>query len=55
MIKKIILKMCKITGLTPYDVMESLVSGAITAVLLLASVYPTCWAIVKIAGMVGLR
>ena len=47
--------MCKITGLTPYDVMESFASGAITAVLLMLSVYPTCWMIVKIAKMVGLR
>ena len=55
MIKRLILKVCKITGLTPYDVMESLVSGAITAVLLMLSVYPTSWVIVKIAEMVGLR
>lgn len=55
MIKKLILRVCKITGLTPYDVMESFISGVITALLLLVSVYPACWTIVKIAEVVGLR
>ena len=55
MMKKIILKVCKITGLTPYDVMESFISGVVTAVLLLASVYPTFYIAVKVAEMVGLR
>lgn len=55
MIKKLILKVCKLTGLTPYDVMEGFVSGVITALLLLVSVYPTFYIMVKVAEMVGLR
>ena len=54
MIKKLILKVCKITGLTPYDVMENLVSGVVTAVLLLASVYPTFYTIAAIGKLLGL-
>lgn len=55
MIKRLILKVCKLTGLTPYDVMESFVSGAITALLLAVSVYPTFYIVVRVAEMVGLR
>ena len=55
MIKRLILNVCKITGLTPYDVMEGFVSGAITAVLLLISVYPTFYIMVRVAEMVGLK
>lgn len=54
MIKRLILRVCKITRLTPYDVMESFVSGAITAVLLLVSVYPTFYAIATIGKLLGL-
>ena len=55
MIKRLILKVCKLTGLTPYDVMESFVSGVVMALLLLVSVYPTFYIMVKAAEMVGLR
>lgn len=51
MIKRLILKACKITGLTPYDVMENFVSGAITAILLLISVYPTFYTIAAIGKL----
>ena len=54
MIKRLILKVCKLTGLTPYDVVESFVSGAITAVLLLVSVYPTFYTIATIGKILGL-
>ena len=53
MIKRLILNVCKLTGLTPYDVVEGFVSGAITALLLLISVYPTFYLIAKIAKMFG--
>lgn len=52
MIKKLILKVCKLTGLTPYDVMESFVSGVITAALLMASIYPTCWMIATVGNLI---
>lgn len=55
MIKKLILKICDITELTPYEVVESFLQGSITAILSMASVYPFFWSIVKIAEIVGLR
>ena len=54
MIKRLILNVCKLTGLTPYDVMESFVSGAVTALLLLVSVYPAFYAIAAIGKLLGL-
>lgn len=54
MIKNLILRVCKITGLTPYDVMESFVSGVIAALLLLISVYPTFYTIATIGKLLGL-
>lgn len=54
MIKRLILKACELTGLAPYDVMESFVSGVIAALLLLVSVYPTFCTIATIGKLLGL-
>ena len=53
MIKRLILKACDLTGLAPYDVMEGFVSGFITALLLLVSVYPTFYTIAAIGKLLG--
>lgn len=55
MIKKLMLKIYKESGLTPYDQMEAFIYGAIWACLLMLSIYPTFYIMVKVAEMVGLR
>ena len=53
MIKKAILKIQKETGAKPYDIMQAFVYGAIWALVLIGSIYPACWVLVKIAKMLG--
>lgn len=53
MIKKAILKIQKETGANPYDIMQDFVYGAIWALVLVGSIYPACWVLVKIAEMFG--
>ena len=53
MIKKAILKLQKETGASPYDIMQAFVYGAIWALVLIASIYPVCWVLVKIGEMLG--
>lgn len=55
MIKKIMLKIYEESGLTPYAQMEAFVYGALWACLLMLSIYPTFYIIVKVAEVVGLR
>lgn len=54
MIKKAILKMQKETGASPYEIMSAFVYGAIWALLLVGSIYPACWVMVKIAEALGI-
>lgn len=51
MVKKAILKIQKETGASPYDIMQAFVYGAIWALVLIGSIYPVCWVLVKIAEM----
>ena len=53
MIKKAILKIQKETGTSPYDIMQAFIYGAIWALVIVLSIYPLCWAIVKIAEITG--
>ena len=53
MIKKAILKIQKETGATPYEIMSAFVYGAIWALVIVLSIYPLCWVMVKIAEVVG--
>lgn len=53
MIKKAILKIQKETGASPYDIMQAFIYGAIWALVIVLSIYPLCWAIVKVAEMLG--
>lgn len=53
MIKKAILELQKETGASPYDIMSAFICGAIWALVLIGSIYPACWIIVKIAEMLG--
>lgn len=53
MIKQAILKIQKETGANPYDIMSSFIYGAIWALVLIGSIYPVCWVLVKIAEMFG--
>ena len=51
MIKKAILKIQKETGASPYDIMQAFIYGAIWALVIALSIYPLCWAMVKVAEM----
>lgn len=53
MIKKAILKLQKETGASPYDIMQAFVYGALWALVLVCSIYPICWVLVKIAEVFG--
>lgn len=53
MIKKVILKLQQETGASPHDIMSAFIYGAIWALVLVGSIYPACWVLVKIAGMLG--
>lgn len=53
MIKKAILKLQKETGASPYDIMSAFIYGAIWALVLVGSIYPMCWTLVKIAEVTG--
>lgn len=53
MIKKAILKLQKESGASPHDIMSAFIYGAIWALVLIGSIYPTCWVLVKIAEAVG--
>ena len=53
MIKKAILEIQKQTGANPYDIMQAFIYGAIWGLVIVLSIYPTCWALVKIAEMLG--
>lgn len=55
MIKKLMLKIYKESGLTPYDQMEAFIYGALWACIFFLSIYPTFWILVKVAEMLGLR
>ena len=55
MIKKLMLKIYKESGLTPYAQMEAFIYGALWACLLMLSIYPAFYIMVKVAEMVGLR
>ena len=54
MIKKIMLKIYRESGLTPYEQMEAFIYGALWACVLMLSIYPTFYIMVKVAEMVGL-
>ena len=53
MIKKAILKIQKETGASPYDIMSAFIYGAIWGLVIAGSIYPLCWAVVKIAEITG--
>lgn len=53
MIKKAILKLQKESGASPHDIMSAFIYGAIWALVLVGSIYPMCWVIVKIAEITG--
>lgn len=53
MIKKAILKIQEETGASPYDIMSAFIYGAIWGIVIASSIYPLCWAIVKIAETTG--
>lgn len=53
MIKKAILKLQKETGAKPYDIMSAFIYGTIWALVLVGSIYPVCWVMVKVAEMLG--
>lgn len=53
MIKKAILKIQKETGLSPYSIMEAFLYGAIWGAILVGSIYPACWVLVKIGELLG--
>ena len=53
MIKKAILKLQQETGASPYDIMSAFIYGAIWGLVIAGSIYPLCWAIVKMAEMSG--
>lgn len=53
MIKKAILKLQKETGASPYNIMSAFIYGAIWALVLVGSIYPMCWVIVKIAELLS--
>lgn len=53
MIKKAILKMQEQTGASPYEIMSAFIYGAIWATILIGSIYPACWILVKIAELLG--
>ena len=53
MIKKAILKLQKETGASPYDIMSAFIYGAIWALVIVLSIYPLCWAMVKVAEITG--
>lgn len=53
MIKKAILKLQKETGVSPYDIMSAFIYGTIWTLVLIGSIYPVCWVLVKIAETFG--
>lgn len=53
MIKKAILKLQKESGASPHDIMSAFIYGAIWALVLIGSIYPMCWVMVKIAEVAG--
>lgn len=53
MIKRAILKLQKETGASPYEIMSAFIYGAIWSLVLIGSIYPACWVLVKIAEMLG--
>ena len=55
MIKKLMLKIYEESGLTPYAQMEAFIYGALWACIMMLSMYPTFYIMVKVADLVGLR
>lgn len=54
MIKRAILKIQKETGVSPYDIMQAFIYGAIWGLVIAGSIYPMCWVVVKIAELLGI-
>ena len=48
MIKRLILRACELTELTPHEVVKSFLVGAVAAVILLVSIYPAFYAMMAI-------
>lgn len=53
LIKKSILKMCSIFEMTPYNVVDCVIKAFAFATITAFSIRPLCWAMVKIAELIG--